>query len=119
MERFYFYNARGGELKDHKLNGAIASTAGAFLVIKDGDSWKFKKTQTVKGSLPSRTEIGYLPSLETDNEIKITINDFDYDHVLVKTWSVEGNDWFILEAKQDHEKYADKASMFKALNELP
>ncbi|PEZ47040.1 hypothetical protein CN367_11780 [Priestia megaterium] len=114
LERFYFYNTRGGELKDHQLNGVILSTGGAYLVTPEDEGWKIKKTHTVKGLLPSRTELGYLTSLTTFDETKITINDFEgHDRVLVKVWSVEGNEWFILEAKQDHEKYADKVTMLR------
>jgi hypothetical protein len=113
MNRFYFYNTRGGELKDHPLHGTVFEGCGAGLAIKDNDKWQFKKTQTVKGELISRTELHYFTSLKNYSREQITINDFKgHDKILVKLWSVEENEWFILEAKKENEEHACNVPMF-------
>lgn len=113
MERFYFYNTRGGELKDHPLNGAVSGGGGAGLAIKENDNWQFKKTQTVKGELISRAELHYFTSLTKFTAEKITIDNFKgHDKVIVKLWSVEDNEWFVLEAKKENEEFACNVPMF-------
>lgn len=112
MMRFYFFDMEGKEIKT-ELSNLQGASCGASIAIQDSKGkWVMKMFDTPKGKLWARTDIGVFVD-QKYNTRGITINDFPgHDAILVKDWSPNGSEWFVLTTIQESEEHADKVPMF-------
>jgi hypothetical protein len=109
--RFYFYTLDGQPL-EKVFENLRPSSCGSAIAIKENERWIKKKFETKKGNLIGRTSIGVFINERHDTK-KITIEDFNGNEVLVKHWSPDESEWFLLTNLQSEEQLACDVPMFK------
>lgn len=111
MNKFYFFNLDGMEIKTD-LSGADFASCGAAIAVETPMGYYKKGYETKEGYLYARDRIYYFNRPGTFEESKITIDDFPgHELIMVQDWSWNETEWFILTRRHESEKMADDVDL--------